>query len=357
MNIKTPLYLFLLMGIFSFACSPSEGKEGHRTPSPKIALAIHGGAGTIKRENMTAEEETAYRASLQEALDAGFAVLEAGKPAVEAVIEAVKILEDSPLFNAGKGSVFTHDGKIEMDAAIMEGSTKNAGAVAGITKVKNPITAAYAVMAHSPHVFMIGEGAEQFAKEQKLELVDPSYFRVEKRYEQLLKIIDAEKQQLDHSSSLGPILEDHLFKDRKFGTVGAVALDAEGNLASATSTGGMTNKRYGRVGDVPIIGAGTYADNETCAVSATGHGEFFIRAVVGHEISAQMKYGGKSLSAAAESVVMDQLVKMKGNGGVIAIDKNGNITMPFNTEGMYRGYITKKDEGKTFIYSDENEGL
>ena len=358
MNIKISLCLTLFLAVFNFAYKGSEKKlEDQSPPTHKIALAIHGGAGTIKRENMTASEEAAYRAKLQDALNVGFAVLEEGKPAVDAVMEVVKILEDSPLFNAGKGSVFTHDGKNEMDAAIMDGTTRNAGAVAGITRVKNPIMAAYAVMSHSPHVFMIGAGAEQFAEEQGLEIVDPSYFREEKRYEQLMKIIDAEKQQLDHSSLLDPDLENFFYKDQKFGTVGAVALDMHGNLAAATSTGGMTNKRYGRVGDVPIIGAGTYADNETCAVSATGHGEFFIRAVVGHEIAAQMKYGGKTLSAAAEDVVMDQLVKMKGDGGVIAIDKNGNISMPFNTEGMYRGYITKKNEGKTFIYSDENEGL
>ena len=319
----------------------------------KIALAIHGGAGTIKRENMTAAQDAAYRQKMEESLNAGYAVLEAGGSALDAVIAAVKIMEDSPLFNAGKGAVFTSDGTNEMDAAIMDGATKSAGAVAGLTRVKNPITAAFAVMTKSPHVFMVGRGAEQFAAEQGLELVDPSYFKDQKRYEQWLKIKETEKQQLDHSSLLEMELEDPYFKDRKFGTVGAVALDKEGNIAAATSTGGMANKRYGRVGDVPIIGAGTYAENATCAVSATGHGEYFIRAVVGHEISAQMKYAGKTLEAAADEVVMKQLVDMKGEGGVIAIDRKGNITMPFNAEGMYRGYIREKGPGKTFIYKDE----
>lgn len=319
----------------------------------KIALAIHGGAGTINREKMTVEQELEYRNKMEESLDAGYAVLEAGGSALEAVMSAVKVMEDSPLFNAGRGSVFTSDGTNEMDAAIMDGATKNAGAVAALTRVKNPITAAHAVMTNSPHVFMVGRGAEQFAEEQGLELVDPSYFKVQRRYEQWLKIKETEQQKLDHSSILQMELEDPYFKDRKFGTVGAVALDKGGNIAAATSTGGMTNKRYGRVGDVPIIGAGTYADNSTCAVSATGHGEFFIRTVVAHEISAQIKYAGKSLAEAADDVVMRQLVDIKGEGGVIAIDQKGNIVMPFNSEGMYRGYIREKGQGQTFIYKDE----
>lgn len=354
--------IFLIVFSLIFGCDPSKGKEKQDQSifsgnKQTIALAIHGGAGTIHRKNMSSDQEKEYRAKLQESLEAGFAVLEAEGSSLDAVMAAVRIMEDSPLFNAGKGAVFTHDGKNEMDAAIMDGATKNAGAVAGITRVKNPITAAYAVMVHSPHVFMVGEGAEQFAQEQELEMVDPSYFRDEKRYEQLMKVIDAEKQALDHSSLLKLEMEDPYFKDRKYGTVGAVAVDSKGNIASATSTGGMTNKRYGRVGDVPIIGAGTYADNATCAVSATGHGEFFIRAVVAHEIAAQMKHAGKSLAKAAEDVVMKQLVEMKGEGGVIAIDQKGNITMPFNSQGMYRGYIREKGAGKTFIYKDEKEGL
>lgn len=346
----------VLLSVVVVGCSSSVGKDepvSNNSEQRNLALAIHGGAGTIRRENMTAEQESEYRAKLQESLEAGYAVLEADGSAIEAVIASVKVMEDSPLFNAGKGAVFTNDGKNEMDAAIMDGATRNAGAVAGITRVRNPITAAHAVMANSPHVFMVGQGAEQFSEEQGLELVDPSYFRVERRYEQLMKIKESEKQQLDHSSLLEMELEDPIFKDRKFGTVGAVALDKDGNIAAATSTGGMTNKRYGRVGDVPIIGAGTYADNATCAVSATGHGEFFIRTVVAHEIASQMRYAGKTLQDAAEDVVMKQLVDIKGEGGVIAIDQEGNISMPFNSEGMYRGYIREKGGAKTFIYKDE----
>lgn len=360
MDIKSFLFFIIILFILGCNSSHETEKEGKIAPSgtkQEIALAIHGGAGTIKRENMTADQEAAYREKLMESIDVGFAVLERGGSSLDAVMAAVQLLEDSPLFNAGRGAVFTHEGKNEMDAAIMDGERKEAGAVAGITRVKNPITAAHAVMVHSPHVFMIGEGAEKFAREQGLEIVDPSYFRVEERYEQLKKIIDSEKQQLDHSSLLEMELKDPHFKDRKFGTVGAVAVDRNGNVAAATSTGGMTNKRYGRVGDVPVIGAGTYADNKTCAVSGTGHGEFFIRNVVGHEIAAQMDHAGKSVSEAAEDVVMRQLVEMEGEGGVIAIDRHGNITMPFNSEGMYRGFIKEKGQGKTFIFKDENEGL
>lgn len=354
--IKIKILLFCTVGLL-ISCTPTgklAGQLSGENNEKKVALAIHGGAGTIRREDMTAEQEKEYRAKLTESLDAGYAVLDAGGSATKAVIASIKIMEDSPLFNAGKGAVFTHDGKNEMDAAIMDGATKNAGAVAGITLVKNPVTAAYAVMVNSPHVFMVGPGAEAFAEEQELELVDPSYFRDEKRYEQLLRIRDSEKQQMDHSSLLEMEMKDSIYKDQKFGTVGAVALDRDGNIAAATSTGGMTNKRYGRVGDVPIIGAGTYADNAACAVSATGHGEFFIRTVVAHEIAALMKYAGKSLDDAANDVVMEQLVKIKGEGGVIAIDQKGNISMPFNSEGMYRGYIREKGQGKTFIYKDES---
>jgi len=356
LKMRKRLCLFILM----ISWLPAYSTINHADTVPvsggyegRIALAIHGGAGTIKKGSMTAAQEAEYRQKMEESLNAGYAVLEAGGSALDAAIAAVKVMEDSPLFNAGKGAVFTSDGTNEMDAAIMDGATKNAGAVAGLTRVKNPITAAHAVMTKSPHVFMVGRGAEQFAAAQGLELVDPSYFKDEKRYEQWLKIKETEKQQLDHSSLLEMESEDPYFKDRKFGTVGAVALDKEGNIAAATSTGGMTNKRYGRVGDVPIIGAGTYADNATCAVSATGHGEYFIRAVVGHEIAAQIKYAGKTLEAAADDVVMNQLVEMKGEGGVIAIDRQGNISMPFNSEGMYRGYIREQGRGKTFIYKDE----
>jgi beta-aspartyl-peptidase (threonine type) len=350
-------YSFLSILIISWSCSqPTDNQlvSEKTTTQSEFALAIHGGAGTIKRENMSEEQEAEYRAKLKEALDAGYTVLESGGEALDAVIAAVKVMEDSPLFNAGKGAVFTNEGKNEMDAAIMDGRDRNAGAVAGLTTVKNPITAARAVMENSPHVFMTGAGAEVFAKEQELELVSPDYFYTDFRFQQLEKIRETEKTQLDHSSLLELELQDPFFKDRKFGTVGAVALDKNGNIAAATSTGGMTNKRYGRVGDVPIIGAGTYADNATCAVSATGHGEFFIRTVVGHEIASQMRYGNKKLEDAANDVVMKQLVEMGGSGGIISIDRMGNIAMPFNSEGMYRGYRKADQEAQVFIYKDEN---
>ncbi|WKN45969.1 isoaspartyl peptidase/L-asparaginase family protein [Tunicatimonas pelagia] len=324
----------------------------------KVAIAIHGGAGTILRENMTKEREAEYRAKLDEALKAGYEILEAGGTSLDAVVAAIQIMEESPLFNAGKGAVFTNDGKNELDAAIMDGKTRNAGTVAGISTVKSPVAAARLVMENSPHVMMIGAGAEQFAREQGLETVDPSYFYTDRRFEQLEKIRNTENSQLDHDGDEKSedkkqgYLDKH-FPDRKFGTVGAVALDQDGNIAAATSTGGMTNKRYGRVGDVPIIGAGTYADNATAAISATGHGEYFIRSVVAHDIAAIIKYQNKSVQEAANTVVKDKLVEMGGGGGVIAIDGKGNIAMPFNTKGMYRGSIDT--EGKVYIgiYEDE----
>ncbi len=317
----------------------------------KVAIAIHGGAGTILKENMSAEMEADYRAKLEEALKTGYAILEKGGTSLDAVVATIQVMEASPLFNAGIGAVFTNEGKNELDAAIMDGKTRNAGTVAGITTVKSPIAAARAVMEQSPHVMMIGRGAEQFAKEQGLEMVDPSYFHTDKRYEQLQKIKDSEKQQLDHSGGQGSL--PYQFPDQKFGTVGAVAVDQDGNLAAATSTGGMTNKRYGRVGDVPIIGAGTYADNNTCAVSATGHGEYFIRAVVAYDIAALMKYKNMRLQQAAQEVVNKKLVDFGGDGGVIAIDAQGNIAMPFNTSGMYRASIDKN--GKMYIGIYKNE--
>ncbi|MGV3587284.1 MAG: isoaspartyl peptidase/L-asparaginase family protein [Adhaeribacter sp.] len=307
----------------------------------KITLVIHGGAGTITKQNMTPEKEKAYNEALNQALQAGYAILKKGGTSLDAVEAAIRVMEDSPLFNAGKGAVFTNEGKNELDAAIMDGKTLKAGAVASVTTIKNPITAARAVMEKSEHVMMIGKGAEQFAKEKGLELVDPTYFRTEPRYQQLEKIRNEEKTKLDHSGGSGTIrtpetketnaLAELIFAEgKKFGTVGAVALDQFGNLAAATSTGGMTNKRYGRVGDAPIIGAGTYADNNACAVSATGHGEYFIRSVVAHDIAALMAYKGLSVKNAAHEVVMKKLVKLGGEGGVIALDRNGNFAMPFN---------------------------
>nr|WP_233150474.1 MULTISPECIES: isoaspartyl peptidase/L-asparaginase [Pontibacter] len=319
----------------------------------KITLVIHGGAGTITKANMTPEKEKAYKEVLNQALKTGYAILEKGGSSLDAVEATVRVMEDSPLFNAGKGAVFTNEGKNELDAAIMDGKTGKAGAVASLTTVRNPITAARAVMEQSEHVMLIGQGAEKFAKEKGLEIVDPSYFRTETRYQQLqkLKEKEGEKTKLDHDSSGTSSTENIFVEGEKFGTVGAVALDAYGNLAAATSTGGMTNKRYGRVGDVPIIGAGTYADNNTCAVSATGHGEYFIRSVVAHDIAALMEYKGYSLKKAADEVVMKKLVKRGGEGGVIAVDRDGNVAMPFNSAGMYRGYI-KKGKAEVAIYKE-----
>lgn len=316
-----------------------------------IAIAIHGGAGTIRKGNISAELEGEYRAKLKEALKAGYKILEEEGSSLDAVVAAIQVMEESPLFNAGKGAVFTSDGKNELDAAIMDGETRNAGAVAGVSTIKTPVAAARAVMENSPHVMMVGRGAEQFAKEQGLKIVDPSYFYTEKRYQQLQRIKDTEKQQLDHSEEQGSLLYE--FPDQKFGTVGAVAVDRNGNLAAATSTGGMTNKRYGRVGDVPVIGAGTYADNSTCAVSATGHGEYFIRSVAAYDIAALMKYKSMSLKDAASEVVDKKLVAFGGDGGVIAIDAKGNIAMPFNTSGMYRGSIDTSGKMYIGIFEDE----
>lgn len=309
-------------------------------------LVIHGGAGTILKEKMTAERERAFRDKLTEALVAGHNVLKNGGRSLDAVEAAIKILEDSPLFNAGKGAVFTSAGTNELDAAIMDGATLKAGTVAGLKHVKNPISLARLVMEKSPHVMMIAEGAETFAKQNGIELVDEKYFFTEERWKQLQEAKEKEKQQ---NSTDKPERKPNppAYEDQKYGTVGAVALDKDGNLAAGTSTGGMTNKKYGRVGDSPIIGAGTYANNQTCAVSATGTGEYFIRSVVAYDISALMEYKKLSLKEAADIVVMKKVAKLGGTGGIIAIDKDGNIAMPFNTSGMYRGYADAN--GKTVV--------
>ena len=295
------------------------------------AIVIHGGAGVITREKMTPELDKDYRAALTEAMNTGRKILAAGGTALEAVEKTINVMEDNPLFNAGKGAVFTHDAKNELDAAIMDGSNLAAGSVACVTDIKNPITAARYVMTKSEHVMLIGAGASQFAKEQGLEIVGPSYFYTDRRFNELQEILKKEKN----------------------GTVGCCALDKNGNLAAGTSTGGMANKKYNRVGDAPIIGAGTYANNNTCAVSATGHGEFFIRWTVAHDISALMEYKGLSLKEASELVINDKLVKAGGSGGVICVDKAGNISMPFNSEGMFRGFATADGKEGVFIYKDE----
>jgi beta-aspartyl-peptidase (threonine type) len=309
----------------------------------KTMLVIHGGAGTITRQSMTAEVEKQYRDVLAEALRTGNAVLAKGGTAVDAVEATIRVMEDSPLFNAGKGAVFTHDGKNEMDAAIMDGKTKAAGSVAGVTIIRNPITAARAVMEKSQHVMMVGRGAELFATQQGLEIVDPSYFWTERRWKALQQELMQEKPRA---------VLDYPDGEKKFGTVGAVALDQNGNLAAGTSTGGMTNKMYGRVGDAPIIGAGTYAENESCAVSATGHGEFFIRWTVAHDIAALVKYRGMSVQQAGDEVIHRKLEPVQGEGGVIILDRNGNFATPFNSEGMYRGHIGADGVPVVSIYKE-----
>ncbi|MXV51778.1 beta-aspartyl-peptidase [Pedobacter sp. HMF7647] len=312
-------------------------------------MVIHGGAGTILKSSMTAEKELAYKQALSSALQAGYDKIKSGKPALDAVEAAIRIMEDSPLFNAGKGAVFTHDGKNELDAAVMDGKTLAAGSVAGVTTIRNPISAARAVMEKSEHVMMVGAGAESFAKEAGLEIVDPKYFWTKERWDGLQKALKEDSIKAMQNKK-GQLLgtENH---DNKFGTVGAVALDNSGNLAAGTSTGGMTDKKYGRVGDAPIIGAGTYA-NQTVGISCTGWGEFFIRNVVAHDVAALMEYKGLSLKDATNELIWKKVPKLGGDGGLIALDKNGHVAMPFNTEGMYRGTVTKDGKIEVFIYKE-----
>src|SRR5437870_5199713 len=326
-----------LMIMAALLCASAALAQNSNT-TPKIMLVMHGGAGTITRASMTPELEKQYRDTLEQALRTGQAVLAKGGTSIDAVEASIHILEDSPLFNAGKGAVFTHEGRNELDAAIMRGQDKAAGAVAGVTIIRNPISAARAVMEKSPHVMMAGKGAELFATKMGLEVVDPQYFWTEKRWKALQQELVKEQQSgqphaaLDHTIYSEP-------DEKKFSTVGAVALDRDGNLAAGTSTGGTTNKQYGRIGDSPVIGAGTYAENESCAVSGTGHGEFFIRWTVAYDIAALMKYKGLTVDQAANEVVNKKLKAAGGEGGVIALDRNGNFSMPFNSEGMYRGWI------------------
>lgn len=312
----------------------------------KYVLVIHGGAGTILKENMSPQRELEYRTKLSEALKSGYSVLKSGKSSVEAVEAAIVIMEDSPLFNAGKGAVFTHDGENELDAAVMYGKDKSAGAIAGVKTIKNPIKTAIAVMQKSPHVMMAGKGAEKFAAEQGLEIVKPEYFWTKDRWESLQKILKKEDNK-DKQASLNPVIESYI-ADQKFGTVGAVALDKAGNLAAGTSTGGMTNKKFGRIGDAPIIGAGTYANSQV-GISATGWGEYFIRATAARTAAAKMEFQNKNVENATREVI-DEIGQMGGDGGMIALDKNGNMAMPFNTAGMYRGAITESGQIEIYIY-------
>lgn len=339
---RHPVALLLLgLALLLPACGDA-GTPGAIGPT----LVIHGGAGTITRGAMTPELEHEYREELSRALREGFDILESGGSSIDAVVKAVRVMEDSPLFNAGKGAVFTNQGRNEMDAAIMDGSDLNAGAVASVTTIRNPILAARAVMTDSKHVMLVGRGAELFAAGRGLEIVDPEYFFTQRRWDALLKAREKEEGQ---SALPSPATEG-----AGFGTVGAVALDRDGNLAAATSTGGMTNKRYGRVGDTPIIGAGTYANNRTCAVSGTGQGEYFMRNLVSYDLSALIEYGGLTVEAAATRVIHEKLTAIGGTGGVIALDAHGRIAMVFNTEGMYRGHIRAGESARVLIYGDED---
>lgn len=309
-------------------------------------LVIHGGAGTILKEDMTPELEAAYIAGLEAGLTAGYAVLEEGGTSVNAVKAALVVMEDNLLFNAGRGSVFTKKGVQEMDAAIMDGATLNAGSVAGVRNVRNPIELATEVMRNSNHVFLSGKGANDFAIKQGIKLEPDEYFFSQFRYDQWKAIRDSDTYSLDHTHQR---LEE-LMRDRKFGTVGATACDQQGNIAAATSTGGMTNKKYGRIGDSPLIGIGTYANNKTCAISCTGHGEPFIRAVAAHDVSCLMEYKGLSLHEAMNIVVKEKLIKLGGEGGMIGVDAQGNAAMIFNSAGMYRGFRSSNGMGELAIY-------
>ena len=345
------ILFFAVIFIFAFQQCGTELKpnteetQTKKTETPQIAdfaLVIHGGAGTILKKNMTDEQEKAYREKLNEALSVGEKILKEGGSSMDAVTQTIMVMENSPLFNAGKGAVFTNEGINEMDASFMEGKTMNAGAVGGLTVIKNPILAARAVMEKSEHVLLTGNGAETFAKEQGIEVVDTKYFYTDRRWKSLERAKKTEKVELSES-------EDEA-EEKKHGTVGCVALDKEGNLAAGTSTGGMTNKKYNRFGDVPIIGAGTYANNYTCAVSCTGHGEYFIRWAVAHDISAMIEYKGVDLETAGKAVINEKLVKVGGSGGAICVDKYGNISMPFNSEGMYRGFVKADGTRKVSIF-------
>ncbi len=322
----------LALGGLSFLGSAAAAEQ--KNHPMKIAMVVHGGAGTITRSELTAGKEEAYRAGLETALHTGYAILAKGGSSLDAVTAAIRTLEENPLFNAGKGAVFTHEGTNELDASIMDGSSLKAGAVAGVKHVKSPISLARLVMEKSPHVLLAGEGAEAFAKQMKVELVDQKYFYTEERWEALQKVKAGQA-----SAS----------EKEKHGTVGAVALDQAGNLSAGTSTGGMTNKQFGRIGDSPIIGAGTYADNATCGVSCTGDGEYFIRAAVAHNVTALMADKGMSVQAAAQAA-LDQAAKIGGTGGLIALDRAGNVAMPFNTSGMYRGTVDAAGKISVEIY-------
>ena len=347
-------FFITLLLLISFGCKKEITSSEEKTATTKkheFAIIIHGGAGTILKKNLSEEKEAAYKAKLEEAVKVGHAILKNGGTSQEAVMKTIQVMEESPLFNAGKGAVFTHEETNELDASFMDGKSLNAGAVAGVTNVKSPIELAIKVMTDSDHVMLSGKGASIFAKEKGLEIVDPSYFYTEKRFQSLQRIKNKNKTELDHDDKKAAFYDADI-KNAKFGTVGCVALDKSGNIAAGTSTGGMTNKRWGRIGDAPIIGSGTYANNKTCGVSSTGWGEYFIRGQVAYDISAQMEYQNKALKEATTDVIQNKLTKLGGTGGVIALDKNGNMSFEFNTAGMYRASMNDEDQLIVKIYKE-----
>ncbi len=356
----TIITILLISGVFAQKRTFTELKQLQGPANPRLGFMVHGGAGVLSKSAMTQEMEKALRTDLERAVLAGFKVLQAGQSSLDAVVVAITILEDSPLFNAGKGAVFTHDGKNELDASIMDGKTQAAGAVAGLRKIKNPIMLARAVMEKSEHVMMIGEGAEKFAREQRMDIIDEKYFWTQHRWDALQQILKekrdkgkkAETRTVDSRSRAGEAFRQpaSTLDSNRFGTVGAVALDKNGDLAAGTSTGGMTNKKYGRVGDAPIIGAGTYSNNDSCAVSATGWGEYFIRLGVARDVCALMEYRQMPIQQAADTVIKQKLQKLGGDGGVIAMDKFGFMGISFNSEGMYRAYIGADGKAVVEIY-------
>lgn len=344
------IFLFVFIGTL-LSCNTSTQQNNKQTTSEKkYAIVIHGGAGGIKREAINEQQQKKYENKLNEALSAGYAILNNGGTSLDAVQKAITIMEDSPLFNAGKGAVYNSEGRQEMDASIMDGKTLNSGAIAGVSHIKNPILAAKIVMDSSKHVLLSGKGAEVLAKKYGVILVDSTYFFSEKRLQQLKRVQLKETQELEDVALLQG---NPFFNDHKYGTVGAVAIDKQGNIAAGTSTGGLTNKRYGRIGDSPIIGAGTYANNQICGVSSTGTGEFFIRTVAAHEVSSIIKYQRKSPKEALHEVIFNQIGKLNGKGGMILLDKNGDAYWDFNTLGMFRAY--KNSKGTTIIKMFEKE--
>lgn len=336
-------FLSILVLLFVVGCTPV--KNNHE---PTFGIVIHGGAGTILKENMSAEMEQAYREKLAEAVATGHAILKAGGTSQDAVEQTIHVMENSPLFNSGKGAVLTADESIALDASFMDGKTLDAGAIAGVKHIKNPISAAIKVMNNSPHVMLAGAGADQFAAEQGLDTVPESYFITERRFDALKRV---QEKEANKNLSFNAV-EEQYFKNQRIGTVGCVALDLQGNLAAGTSTGGMTNKKWDRIGDAPIIGAGTYANNASCGVSATGWGEFFIRSVVAHDIAALVEYKNLSIQDASK-IVLQKVKDLGGDGGVVVLDSRGNVAMEFNTPGMYRAHMNASGELNVKIYKNE----